>query len=82
MFHDTHKLDSPLLIFFLHLYNISGVVVEGMDVVDRLYKGYGEGAPRGKGPSQQKIQTLGNSYLEEFFPKLSYIVNAQVKGKV
>lgn len=53
-----------------------------MDVVDRLYKGYGEGAPRGKGPSQQKIQTLGNSYLEEFFPKLSYIVNAQVKGKV
>lgn len=53
-----------------------------MEVVDRLYKGYGEGGPRGKGPSQQKIQTQGNSYLEEFFPKLSYIVNAQIKDDV
>ena len=53
-----------------------------MNVVDRLYKEYGEGAPRGKGPSQQKIQTQGNSYLEEYFRKLSYIVSAQVKAKV
>jgi len=59
-----------------------GWVVEGMNVVDRLYEEYGEGAPRGKGPSQQKIQNQGNAYLEKFFPKLSYIVSAQVKSKV
>ena len=29
-----------------------GEVVEGMDIVDKLYSGYGEGAPQGKGPNQ------------------------------
>ena len=29
-----------------------GRVVEGMDVVDQLYGGYGEGAPQGNGPAQ------------------------------
>jgi len=50
-----------------------GEVVEGMDVVDKLYKGYGEGAPRGRGPSQGKLQKMGNAYLEADFPKLDYI---------
>ena len=27
-----------------------GEVTKGMDVVDKIYNGYGEGAPRGKGP--------------------------------
>lgn len=55
-----------------------GEVVEGMDVVDQLYSGYGEGAPGGKGPSQGKIQSEGNKYLKEKFPKLTYIVKAKV----
>jgi len=50
-----------------------GKVVEGMDVVDRCYAGYGEGAPAGKGPNQGLIQLRGNSYLTERFPKLTYI---------
>lgn len=54
-----------------------GQVVSGMDVVDRLYSGYGEGAPSGKGPSQGKIQNIGNDYLSKSFPKLSYIVSAK-----
>jgi peptidyl-prolyl cis-trans isomerase A (cyclophilin A) len=58
-----------------------GNIVEGMDVVDRLYKGYGEGGPPGKGPNQGKIQNQGNKYLKENFPKLSYIVSAKVKQK-
>ena len=29
-----------------------GEVVEGLEIVDKLYAGYGEGAPRGKGPNQ------------------------------
>eukprot|EP00527_Entomoneis_sp_CCMP2396_P009539 CAMPEP_0198139008 /NCGR_PEP_ID=MMETSP1443-20131203/2347_1 /TAXON_ID=186043 /ORGANISM="Entomoneis sp., Strain CCMP2396" /LENGTH=266 /DNA_ID=CAMNT_0043800977 /DNA_START=35 /DNA_END=835 /DNA_ORIENTATION=- len=50
-----------------------GKVIEGMDVVDRMYAGYGEGAPSGKGPNQGLIQSKGNAYLKESFPKLSFI---------
>ncbi len=50
-----------------------GEVVEGMDVVDKLYKGYGEGAPRGRGPHQGRLQTGGNSYLKAEFPELDYV---------
>jgi peptidyl-prolyl cis-trans isomerase A (cyclophilin A) len=50
-----------------------GRVTEGMDVVGELYSGYGEGAPRGRGPDQGRIQTEGNAYLEKQFPKLDYI---------
>lgn len=50
-----------------------GEVVEGMEVVDSLYKGYGEGAPRGRGPAQGKLQSKGNAYLKADFPKLDYI---------
>ena len=52
-----------------------GKVVEGMDVVNSIYK-VGEGAPRGPGPGQQNIKTLGNKYLKENFPKLDYIKTA------
>lgn len=55
-----------------------GVVVEGMDVVDSLYKEYGEGAPHGTGPAQQLIVQRGNSYLEADFPKLDAIQTARI----
>ncbi|SFI68235.1 peptidylprolyl isomerase [Planctomicrobium piriforme] len=53
-------------------------VVEGMDVVDSLYKEYGEGAPRGRGPDQGRIQMEGNAYLTKSFPKMDYIKTATV----
>lgn len=56
-----------------------GEVIEGMDVVDRFYAGYGEGAPSGKGPNQGIIQQKGNEYLESQFPKLTYISKASLK---
>lgn len=56
-----------------------GRVVEGMGVVDVLYAGYGEGAPRGAGPSQERIVREGNAYLEEEFPKLDYIESTEVR---
>ena len=56
-----------------------GEVIEGMDVVDKLYTGYGEGAPRGKGPDQGRIQTEGNAYLTKEFPKLDYIKKATIE---
>jgi len=55
-----------------------GQVVEGMDVLDSLYKGYGEGGPRGKGPIQPMMESRGNAYLKESFPKLDYVRTATV----
>lgn len=57
-----------------------GEVTSGMDtVVDKLYSGYGEGAPRGRGPEQGKIQSEGNAYLMKDFPKLDYIKKATIE---
>jgi peptidyl-prolyl cis-trans isomerase A (cyclophilin A) len=56
-----------------------GRIVSGMDVVDSLYSGYGEGAPRGRGPAQERIRLDGNAYLEREFPKLDYIVKARLE---
>lgn len=55
-----------------------GEVVEGMSVVDSIYMGYGEGAPRGRGPSQGLINQQGNTYLKKQFPNLDYIKKAVV----
>ena len=56
-----------------------GRVSSGMDVVSKIYGGYGEGAPSGKGPSQQSIQMQGNAYLQKDFPKLDYIKTATIQ---
>mmetsp|Transcript_13810 Transcript_13810/g.21046 ORF Transcript_13810/g.21046 Transcript_13810/m.21046 type:complete len:244 (-) Transcript_13810:1149-1880(-) len=56
-----------------------GEVIQGMDVVDKFYAGYGEGAPSGKGPNQVLIQAKGNEYLESSYPDLSYIAEAKVQ---
>ena len=50
-----------------------GQVVSGMNNVQKIYGGYGEGAPRGNGPDQGRAQLEGNKYLESDFPKLDYI---------
>jgi peptidyl-prolyl cis-trans isomerase A (cyclophilin A) len=50
-----------------------GEVTSGMDVVDKLYSGYGEGAPSGSGPDQDKVTNQGKAYLEKNFPKLDTI---------
>lgn len=52
---------------------IGEVVDGGMKVVDGFYTGYGEGAPRGSGPSQGRIMEEGNAYLKKDFPELTYI---------
>jgi peptidyl-prolyl cis-trans isomerase A (cyclophilin A) len=53
-----------------------GEVTEGMEVVDKLYSGYGEGAPDGHGPDQGMIGNRGKAYLEKGFPKLDIIRSA------
>lgn len=56
-----------------------GEVVEGMEALDALYGGYGEGYPRGAGPDQGRIQAEGNAYLRAEFPKLDYIKSARLR---
>lgn len=55
-----------------------GQVTKGMDVVNKIYSGYGEGAPRGKGPDQGRIQSEGNTYLTKDFPRMDYIKTATI----
>lgn len=55
-----------------------GRVIEGMSVVDSLYSGYGEGAPRGMGPDQGRAQAEGNSYLKGGFPRLDFVKTARL----
>lgn len=55
-----------------------GEVTDGMAIVDSLYSGYGEGAPRGKGPDQGAMNMEGNAYLAAKFPKLDYIKSATI----
>ena len=53
-----------------------GQVISGMEVVDSLYNGYGDGPPSGPGPDQGQIQKQGNAYLKANFPNLDYIKKA------
>jgi peptidyl-prolyl cis-trans isomerase A (cyclophilin A) len=55
-----------------------GKVVEGMEVVDKLFSGYGEGAPRGRGPDQMRLQAQGNEYLNAEFKDLDYVKSATI----
>jgi peptidyl-prolyl cis-trans isomerase A (cyclophilin A) len=47
-----------------------GKIVQGMDVAESLYAGYGQT------PEQPRIQREGNSYLAREFPELDYVKKA------
>lgn len=49
-----------------------GDVIEGMDVVDKIYSGYGEK------PDQGQIQAQGKAYLDRNFPHLDKILSATI----
>jgi peptidyl-prolyl cis-trans isomerase A (cyclophilin A) len=49
-----------------------GRVIDGMNVVDQIFSGYGEQ------PDQSRIENEGNAYLEKDFPKLDYIKSASI----
>ncbi len=53
-------------------------VIDGMHVVEQFYAGYGEGPPRGGGPSQDQMRTQGSGYLERQFPRLDSIVRTRI----
>lgn len=69
---NSQKLDSRGFAPF-------GRVVEGMDVVEKLYASYGEvQALGGGGPDTAKIESLGEEYLERSYPRLDKINKAAV----
>jgi len=49
-----------------------GQVIEGMDVVDKFFGGYGET------PDQGRITAFGKAYLDKSFPNLDHIVTASI----
>jgi peptidyl-prolyl cis-trans isomerase A (cyclophilin A) len=49
-----------------------GEVIEGMDVVDKIYPGYAEQ------PSQDLITSQGDAYISKNFPKIDKIKLAHV----
>jgi len=57
-----------------------GTVVEGMDVVDKLYAGYGESAGGGMRAGRQgRIFAEGNAHLDQDFPELDKVIRATVQ---
>ena len=52
-----------------------GRVTDGMNVVDKLYTGYGSNNV----PDQGRITTEGNAYLLKSYPKLDYIKKATIE---
>ena len=52
-----------------------GRVTTGMNVVDKLYSGYGEAAQK----QFMSIQSEGNAFLAKNFPKLDYVKKATIE---
>lgn len=58
-----------------------GRVVKGMDVLDRLYSGYGEEAGGGmRGRRQDPMFEGGNRHLDAAFPRLDKLIRARIVG--
>jgi len=56
-----------------------GRVVEGMDVVDSLYTGYGEHSGGGmRAGHQDKLFEEGNAYLDREYPNLDKLIRAEI----
>ena len=53
-------------------------VTSGWSTVKALYSAYGEGAPRGAGPDQIRLQDEGNAYLKANFPRIDYVIDAEI----
>jgi peptidyl-prolyl cis-trans isomerase A (cyclophilin A) len=65
---DNPEMDSQVTPF--------GQIVSGLEVIDRLYDGYGEMYPSGKAPTMTHLLQGGNAVLERQWPRLDYINTA------
>jgi len=53
-----------------------GQVVSGMQIVEKLYSGYG----RQNVPDQRRIKSEGNAYLTAEYPRLDFIKTARIEN--
>jgi peptidyl-prolyl cis-trans isomerase A (cyclophilin A) len=53
-------------------------VVQGMDVIDKFYAGYGEMRPEGKYIDPARVEGEANEYLTQRFPNLDYILRTEI----
>jgi peptidyl-prolyl cis-trans isomerase A (cyclophilin A) len=67
---DNKSLDDERFVPFGH-------IVEGIEVIDKLYAGYGELRPIGKEIDPGRVEGEANEYLVQHFPKLDYIKQAR-----
>ncbi|MEP7366752.1 MAG: peptidylprolyl isomerase [Acidobacteriota bacterium] len=56
-----------------------GRVIEGMDIVEKLYYSYGELMPRGSGPDPEKSEMMGETNFARTFPRLDKIEKAVIE---
>jgi cyclophilin family peptidyl-prolyl cis-trans isomerase len=68
---DNKALDDQVFVPFAK-------VVQGMDVVDRFYAGYGEMRPEGKYIDPARVEGEANEYLVQRFPKLDFILHTEL----
>jgi peptidyl-prolyl cis-trans isomerase A (cyclophilin A) len=54
-----------------------GKIVEGVEVIDKIYSGYGEMRPEGKDLDPGRVEGETNEYLVQRFPKMDYIKRAR-----
>jgi peptidyl-prolyl cis-trans isomerase A (cyclophilin A) len=52
-------------------------IVDGIDVIDKIYSGYGEMRPEGKDIDAGRVEGETNEYLVQHFPKMDYIITAR-----
>eukprot|EP00238_Polyblepharides_amylifera_P009728 CAMPEP_0196580100 /NCGR_PEP_ID=MMETSP1081-20130531/26969_1 /TAXON_ID=36882 /ORGANISM="Pyramimonas amylifera, Strain CCMP720" /LENGTH=211 /DNA_ID=CAMNT_0041899885 /DNA_START=76 /DNA_END=711 /DNA_ORIENTATION=+ len=74
-----HTRTTQMFINFKDNANLDGMgfppfarVIEGMDVVEAVYSGYGES------PDQARYEAEGNKYIKSQFPKLSFIRDVSI----
>ncbi|MGH9480107.1 MAG: peptidylprolyl isomerase, partial [Terriglobales bacterium] len=73
-FRDNSRLDKMGFAPF-------GQVTQGMNVVDELYGGYGDFAPRGHGVDGRLLDSGGDAYLRKAFPKMDRIQSVTVSSQ-
>jgi homoserine O-acetyltransferase len=87
-FTDAHTRTTQVFISLVDLTRLDdggfapfGRVVEGMDVVDALYSGYGEESGGGlRAGRQDSVAAGGNAYLDRAFPELDELVRATIES--
>lgn len=58
-----------------------GEVIQGMDVVDRIYSGYGENAGGGvRRGNQDPLFEGGNDYIDRQYPELDHVIEAIIEN--